>query len=170
MLDKRFDKNWPLLKSRIAEAHSEGGPMSNGPEYNRLDEEGFKNLLLIHFAASAARLSYVIEQAIDESLEHGQPNLDLLRINAQRVVTEGRLLLAPFYSDLVGDISSFLDECLPPKELEERIKRGVEITAQFEDKSKLRKAAYQLIQDDQAQLMREIQTRLIKRSSDTRPT
>lgn len=168
MLKQRFEKHWPTLDASIAAAHLQAPPASRGPNYNRLDEDGLDKLLQIHFAASAARLSNVIEQAVDESDEHGRLNFDLMIINLKRIVREGRLLLTPFYSDLVGDISAFLDECLPPEELEQRLRRGVEVTAKLRDKSKFMRAAYQLIQDDQVRLMSVIRDRLAKRSSGQR--
>ena len=160
-LRTRFVKFWPDLEDSIRTAPAEPAPTLQEASCNRLDETGLLNLLRIHFSASADKLTYIIDQGLEEFKDDpGKINFELLVINATRVVDEGRLLLAPYRSDLTGPLSTFLDECLPPAELRERLRRGLEIVSKIQQPKRRKTAAYQLVQEEQARLMRIIHGRL----------
>jgi hypothetical protein len=160
-LAMRVEKAWPMLAAAI-EAAPADAPEPIAPEHcNRLDEIGLLNLLRIHFHAMANRLTHVIRQGLDEfDQTGGSVNFELLVVNVQRVVDEGRSLLEPFGSDTFGPVSAFLDQCLPPAELEARLHKGLKIVAQGHDRRHREAAAYQMIQKEQAELERRIRARL----------
>jgi hypothetical protein len=160
----RFASAWPSLEDGIRDAPGDD-VASLRDSYNWLDQAGLLNLLRIHFGASANRLTHVFEEALAE-LDEGTGNLnfDLLVVNATRVIDEGRTLLAPFHCDGVGHVPDFLDECLPPTELKERLRRGLELVVKSNHAKRRRVAAYQLIQEEQSRLLRVIRDRMDARS------
>jgi hypothetical protein len=159
-LRSRFVKCWSSLKADIASSPAEHA-RSYAQTYNKLDSVGLQSLLQIHFSASANRLTHVFNQGLEEfSDDPSKLNFDLLVINATRVLDEGRHLLAPFSSDVTGPLPTFLDECLPSNELGERLRRGLEIVSKYPQAQRRKVAAYQLIQEEQARLMRIIRGRL----------
>jgi hypothetical protein len=164
VVKKRFEKHWDGYDKTISNARLLADRDAIVPKFNNLDEAGFMSLLRIHFAASAGRLSHVFAQAIEELEQDGKLNPELLMINAKRVVAEGRDLLAPFYCQLVGPVSSFLDEFMSPHSLEKKLARGIEIASIYSDSNRIGKAAFQLIQEEQTQLMDAIRRRVYKPS------
>jgi hypothetical protein len=156
---------WPDLQKSIQGAPPESDATPEESDYNKLDEKGLLNLLEIHFHASAHKLTYVIEESLDESKNNpSQMNFELLAINAERVIKDGRALLAPFHTDITGPVAVFLDKQLPPSELQARLKRGVEIVSRA-DTERRRKAAYDLIQEEQASLRKMITDQLTMHAS-----
>lgn len=157
-LRNRFERAWPELEASIRAAPAEPAAL----DYNNLDELGLRKLLSIHFLASQKRLADALEESLGEfNGELGAVNLELLEIRLKRAISEGRDLLSPFHSDSTGPLLEFLDKCLPPAELGHRLERGLRILAR-EQPERRKRAASELIREEQAALTQTINERLAK--------
>lgn len=163
-LRSRFESSWPRFDAEVGGAPEE----PHAPEFNDLDESGLLNLLRIYYEATSDRLMRAFDQGLAELT--GEPerlSFDLLFSNVRTVLEDGRMLLAPFYCELTGNVSEFLDDCLPAAVLEQRLERGIQILLGYQDVEKRRTAAHQLIQEEQALLTRRIRQRLARRARGT---
>lgn len=154
-LRNRHEEHWASLEEAIRLAPEE----ANIPAWNNLDEKGLEYLLRIHFHATSHRLMGVFEQGLSE-LDDESLNFDLLLVNVKRVLNDGRVLLAPFYSTAFGSVQQFMDECLATTDIQGRIKRGIKIVIQSKGAEARRRTAYQLIQEEQSDLFKMVNTRL----------
>jgi len=159
-LKKRFDKHWPEFEKSVHNAPLDK-PSTALSDYNRLDEYGLTNLLNIHLDASIKRLAHIFDQVLEEPQNKTDPiNPELLVTKVKNIIEEGRLLLAPFYADLIGPVPAFLDECLPDATLQERIRQIHEKMSTYNDPESRRRAFYQFIEEEQIKLKRIIREHL----------
>ena len=89
-----------------------------------LSEDGFRNLLELHFRAVSHELLYVLNIAIFEAEKSNNTyDMDLLNINSRRVIDLARNRLLPFRTQKIENIPKFLDRHFSPENLAEN-KRG----------------------------------------------
>lgn len=126
-------------------------------EHNKLNEEGFKNLLEIHFGSVANGLTQVFNNALLE-LENDpkSANRTIILINAKRVLDNSRNKLSPFRTHRIPNIPDFLDKHLPPNDLEKNIEHALDILTNVTNIEKKEKLVFQLIQRVQSDLLKTL--------------
>ncbi len=166
-LSKRIEAAWPALDSSIRQAQSLLASQHRPPTHNRVDGEGLRALLNIHFAASAGDLTYILDQAIDKAADDMANKrkvkkgaiLDELECAARSKIRERRTHLARFYSDQFGYVSEMLEQFFPTDDVRRRLKENFKFVLRSPDP---KKAAFKLIRNEQTELERIVAERLKK--------
>jgi len=123
-------------------------------EHNRLNEEGFKNLLEIHFGSVSHGLLHVFNDALLELESNPESvNTKLILINAKRVLDNSRNKLSPFTTHNISNIPDFLDNNFSPEDLEKKIEEALVVLNNVDNLGKKQKLVFQLIQSVQSDLL-----------------
>jgi hypothetical protein len=128
-------------------------------EHNRLDEEGFRNLLEMHFGSVSHGLMHVFNDVLLEMESNPESvNKKLILINAKRVLDNSRNKLSPFTTHNISNVPDFLDKNFSPDALEKNIEEALAILNKTDGLGKKQKLAFQLIQRVQSDLLSVIQS------------
>ncbi|MDD5389178.1 MAG: hypothetical protein PHD37_07520 [Gallionellaceae bacterium] len=127
---------------------------------NRLNEEGFKNLLEIYFGAVSHGLLHVFNEAL--LLYESNPEqfrADVLFIQSKTVISQARNRLLPFNTHNISNIPQFLDGHLPQEIIEKRLKEGFDIINSIDGRDRKQRLIFKLIQRVQAELLHDLQSK-----------
>jgi len=126
-------------------------------EKNKLNKEGFNNLLEIHFGSVSNGLIHVFNDVLIE-LENNQKPVDkeIILMNSKRVLDNSRNKLSIFRTQEISSIPDFLDKHFPPEELDKNIARALEILTNVDTIEKKKKLVFQLIQRVQSDLLKTL--------------
>lgn len=128
-----------------------------GKSTNKLDNVGLNNLLEIHFGSVAHGLVFVFDQAVKQlEKDPDSYSTEALLNNVTRVVDQSRSKLAPFSTNKITNIPTFLDNYLSQEDLKSHLIKLVEITKTKQPVEVKQKLIFQYIQKVQTDLLRII--------------
>ena len=124
---------------------------------NRLDREGFKRLIDLHFQNVRHNVFEVFDDLqFQNKVNPSAINRDLAVQNVRRVLKEARDKLTVFKAEGMDDIGAFLAGNFPQDQLDKFVNEGLNIAFAHKDPREQRKRVFELIRNVQAELLEKI--------------